>query len=310
RGYCTWSVAQVGALPSFGPQRLARADPRCRRAAVRGPGCGGHLAARDRAGGAGESRLDLLPLEDEGRARARRVPAPARATRRRARAPARRRRARVGARTGAARGRTLGASRADALDRERPGSRRPGLRAPARLHLQRARPRPRAHAAPRPRRHARAVPRRTRARVARSSPGAAVGALPLRARRARLHAGQRLELAAGGRPPTPGGVGTGRAARADAVPRGRLRRAVPPRCAGEGERVTHPALHTALCELAGVRYPIVQTGMGWVASAKLVSATANAGGLGIIASATMDLRQLAEAIAETKRRTDRPFGVH
>ena len=74
--------------------------------------------------------------------------------------------------------------------------------------------------------------------------------------------------------------------------------------------MTHPALHTALCDLAGVRYPIVQTGMGWVASAALVSATANAGGLGIIASATMDLRQLALAIAETKSRTDRPFGVN
>jgi NAD(P)H-dependent flavin oxidoreductase YrpB (nitropropane dioxygenase family) len=74
--------------------------------------------------------------------------------------------------------------------------------------------------------------------------------------------------------------------------------------------MTHPALHTRLCELAGVRYPIVQTGMGWVASASLVSATANAGGLGIIASATMDLRQLADAITETKRRTDRPFGVN
>lgn len=74
--------------------------------------------------------------------------------------------------------------------------------------------------------------------------------------------------------------------------------------------MTHPALHTALCELTGVTWPIVQTGMGWVASAKLVSATANAGGLGIIASATMDLRQLADAIAETKSRTDRPFGVN
>ena len=50
--------------------------------------------------------------------------------------------------------------------------------------------------------------------------------------------------------------------------------------------------------------------MGWVASAKLVSGTANAGGLGIIASATMDLPQLADAIAETKQRTDRPFGVN
>jgi NAD(P)H-dependent flavin oxidoreductase YrpB (nitropropane dioxygenase family) len=50
--------------------------------------------------------------------------------------------------------------------------------------------------------------------------------------------------------------------------------------------------------------------MGWVASARLVSATSNAGGLGIIASATMDLAQLADAIAETKDRTQRPFGVN
>lgn len=72
----------------------------------------------------------------------------------------------------------------------------------------------------------------------------------------------------------------------------------------------HPALNTEMCRLVGVAYPIVQTGMGWVASAKLTSATANAGGLGIIASATMDLPQLADAIAETKARTDKPFGVN
>jgi len=72
----------------------------------------------------------------------------------------------------------------------------------------------------------------------------------------------------------------------------------------------HPALQTALCELVGVRYPIVQTGMGWVAGARLVSATANAGGLGILAAATMDGEQLAAAIAEVKTRTDKPFGVN
>ena len=48
-------------------------------------------------------------------------------------------------------------------------------------------------------------------------------------------------------------------------------------------------LHTALCDLVGVRYPIVQTGMGWVAVPKLVAATANAGALGILASATISL---------------------
>lgn len=74
--------------------------------------------------------------------------------------------------------------------------------------------------------------------------------------------------------------------------------------------MTHPALRTALCELVGIEAPIVQTGMGYVAAAKLASATSNAGGLGIIASATLDFRQLADAIAETKDRTDRPFGVN
>ena len=69
-------------------------------------------------------------------------------------------------------------------------------------------------------------------------------------------------------------------------------------------------LRTALCEMVGIDYPIVQTGMGWVASAKLTSATANAGGLGIIAAGTMDMGQLADAIAETKDRTDKPFGVN
>ena len=74
--------------------------------------------------------------------------------------------------------------------------------------------------------------------------------------------------------------------------------------------MAHPALRTPLCELVGVEYPIVQTGMGWVASAKLVSATANAGGLGIVAAGTMDYAQLEAAILETRERTDRPFGVN
>ena len=74
--------------------------------------------------------------------------------------------------------------------------------------------------------------------------------------------------------------------------------------------MTHPALRTPLCDLVGVKYPIVQTGMGWVAGPRLVTATANAGGLGILASATMDFGELAAAIAEVKSRTDRPFGVN
>ncbi|MEY2245648.1 NAD(P)H-dependent flavin oxidoreductase [Streptomyces sp. BF23-18] len=69
-------------------------------------------------------------------------------------------------------------------------------------------------------------------------------------------------------------------------------------------------METALTRLVGVRYPVVQTGMGWVAGPRLVSATANAGALGILASATMTLDQLRDAVREVKSRTDRPFGVN
>jgi NAD(P)H-dependent flavin oxidoreductase YrpB (nitropropane dioxygenase family) len=74
--------------------------------------------------------------------------------------------------------------------------------------------------------------------------------------------------------------------------------------------VTHAALHTRVCELFGVEFPIVQTGMGWVAGARLTSATSAAGGLGILASATMTYDELALAITEVKARTGKPFGVN
>jgi NAD(P)H-dependent flavin oxidoreductase YrpB (nitropropane dioxygenase family) len=69
-------------------------------------------------------------------------------------------------------------------------------------------------------------------------------------------------------------------------------------------------LCTPLTELTGVRWPVVQTGMGWVAGPRLVTAVAEAGGLGILASATMTLAELKRAVAEVKDRTGRPFGVN
>jgi NAD(P)H-dependent flavin oxidoreductase YrpB (nitropropane dioxygenase family) len=69
-------------------------------------------------------------------------------------------------------------------------------------------------------------------------------------------------------------------------------------------------LRTPLTGLVGIEHPVVQTGMGWVAGARLVSATANAGGLGILASATMTLDELATAIEKVKAATDKPFGVN
>ncbi|MFC1413747.1 NAD(P)H-dependent flavin oxidoreductase [Streptacidiphilus sp. N1-12] len=69
-------------------------------------------------------------------------------------------------------------------------------------------------------------------------------------------------------------------------------------------------METPLTRLVGVRHPVVQTGMGWVAGPRLVSATARAGGLGILGSATMTPHQLLDAIREVKERTDAPFGVN
>lgn len=69
-------------------------------------------------------------------------------------------------------------------------------------------------------------------------------------------------------------------------------------------------LKTPLTDLIGIEHPVVQTGMGWVAGARLVSATSNAGGLGILASATMTIDELANAIKKVKAATDKPFGVN
>jgi NAD(P)H-dependent flavin oxidoreductase YrpB (nitropropane dioxygenase family) len=74
--------------------------------------------------------------------------------------------------------------------------------------------------------------------------------------------------------------------------------------------MTEQLLATPLTRLVGVRHPVVQTGLGWVAGPRLVSAVANAGGLGILASATMTLDQLNTAIREVKERTEAPFGVN
>ncbi|WP_137820699.1 nitronate monooxygenase family protein [Pseudomonas sp. 2FG] len=70
------------------------------------------------------------------------------------------------------------------------------------------------------------------------------------------------------------------------------------------------ALNTRLTELLGCRYPIIQTAMGWVADPKLVAATGNAGGFGFLAGATIEPERMEAAIVETRRLTDKPFGVN
>jgi NAD(P)H-dependent flavin oxidoreductase YrpB (nitropropane dioxygenase family) len=70
------------------------------------------------------------------------------------------------------------------------------------------------------------------------------------------------------------------------------------------------ALQTPLTQLLGCRYPIVQTAMGWIADARLVAATSNAGGFGFLAAATMSTQQLKDAIASVRAATPAQFGVN
>src|SRR5262249_23099095 len=79
---------------------------------------------------------------------------------------------------------------------------------------------------------------------------------------------------------------------------------------GDGSLGTGPAIRARLTDLVGIGYRMVQTGMGLVAGARLAAATARAGGLGIIGSATMTLDALRVAVATVKDRTDAPFGVN
>jgi nitronate monooxygenase len=70
------------------------------------------------------------------------------------------------------------------------------------------------------------------------------------------------------------------------------------------------ALHTRLCDLLGCRFPIVQTGMGWVATPELVAAASNAGAFGFLAAATIRPDAIDAEIERTKALTERPFGVN
>jgi len=72
----------------------------------------------------------------------------------------------------------------------------------------------------------------------------------------------------------------------------------------------HPALHTALCDKLGCRFPILQTGMGWVATPELVAAVSNAGAFGFLAAATLRPEAVAGEIEKVKALTPRPFGVN
>ena len=69
-------------------------------------------------------------------------------------------------------------------------------------------------------------------------------------------------------------------------------------------------MKTRVTDLLGIKYPIIQGGMAWVADYHLAAAVANAGGLGLIGAASAPPEVVREQIQETKKLTDKPFGVN
>ena len=68
-------------------------------------------------------------------------------------------------------------------------------------------------------------------------------------------------------------------------------------------------LHTPLCDLLGVKHPIMLAGMGGVSYAELVAAVSNAGGYGVLGMAGRGPDFIREQMRQVKTLTDKPFGV-
>lgn len=69
-------------------------------------------------------------------------------------------------------------------------------------------------------------------------------------------------------------------------------------------------LKSELCQLLNIKYPILQGGMAWVATAELAAAVSNAGGLGLIGAGHMPPDPLRAEIRKAKALTSKPFGVN
>lgn len=67
---------------------------------------------------------------------------------------------------------------------------------------------------------------------------------------------------------------------------------------------------TEICKLLGIKYPIIQGGMAWVADHRLAAAVSQAGGLGIIAGGNAPGEVIREEIRNFKKLSSKPFGVN
>jgi len=68
-------------------------------------------------------------------------------------------------------------------------------------------------------------------------------------------------------------------------------------------------IRTPICDLLGIEHPILLAGMGGVSYSAVTAAVSEAGGLGCLGAAGMDLEEMRREIRTVKARTHKPFGV-
>ena len=69
-------------------------------------------------------------------------------------------------------------------------------------------------------------------------------------------------------------------------------------------------IRSRICELLGIRYPVFQGGMAWIADGKLAAAVSEGGGLGIIAAGNAPAAYVREQIKIARSLTSKPIGVN
>lgn len=69
-------------------------------------------------------------------------------------------------------------------------------------------------------------------------------------------------------------------------------------------------IKTRLCEMLNIKYPIIQGGMAWIATAELAAAVSEAGGLGMIGAGNAPGEVVEKEILKVRSMTDKPFGVN
>ena len=69
-------------------------------------------------------------------------------------------------------------------------------------------------------------------------------------------------------------------------------------------------IKSEISDLLGIKYPVFQGGMAWIADGKLAAAVSNGGGLGIVAAGNAPGQFVREQIRVARRITDKPIGVN